>query len=148
MFIQENNVYLTKQQQWVLPQDYEVHSCGFLYVLCLCHNLDLKYASVCLLYDCHSFLCINSKLYLLMKAIYCPCRLDSFRNQLTMGGLLPELEDNFQKSVFSFYHVHPGDGTQVFRVSGICLYPLSNLTSNLAIFNSLNISCFELVDLE
>lgn len=148
MFIQENNIYLTKQQQQVLPQDYEVHSCGFLYVLCLCHNLNLKYASVCLLYDCHSFLCINSKLYLLMKAFTALAGQIPSETSSLWVDCYQSQRTTFKSQCSPSTTCIQGDGTQVFRVSGICLYPLSNLTSNLVIFNSLNISCFELVDLE
>jgi hypothetical protein len=46
-------------------------------------------------------------------------------------------ENNFQGPVLSFHHVKPGNRTQVFRLGGRCLSPLSHLTSLLSgIFRS------------
>lgn len=44
-------------------------------------------------------------------------------------------EDNFPESILSPYHVDPGDTSQIVRLGGRCLYPISQLVKYFKKFN-------------
>lgn len=57
-----------------------------------------------------------------------------------MSEAREEVIDNLKKSVLSFHHAGPGDGTQVIRLVGRCLHLLSHLSRPLSSLLKMTIS--------